>query len=430
MTARVGGQAPKDHSSRVGWMDGLRGVAAVQVVLLHYASAFMPSIGLFNPKLIKYGWSILFINTPLSYLFDGYSAVSLFFILSGVALTYSFSMQPYALASGAGRRVVRLGVPMVFSIVLAAVFWFWLPEQHIIAARVTGSEEWLGSLTPGNLSVVTLIHEGVLEGMLAGFKGSSMLPWRWQLALGLHLQNIGLNPVLWTLHAELYGSLLILCLVALRRSCGDKLHIVLCAIVAAVFSKSLILLFLVGHIAAFCLPGLASSDRSRRFGFFVCLIGVVLCSMQTSAVINAIFGWSYTALPTPMLGPAVTLPSYQGAIGAALVFIGMAMTPKFQHVLERPFFRWLGKISFSLYLTHFSLLFTVVCAIFNAMSQHYSYGICVAVSTSIGISLSFGIAVVFERFVDKPSVAWSRKIGRPRRLVLSGPDRVAPTAAK
>ena len=76
--------APKGISRderRIGWMDGLRGVASVQVVLLHYVTAFLPAIGMFQPRLAHYRWELRFIQTPLFYPFDGYSAVSVFFVL-------------------------------------------------------------------------------------------------------------------------------------------------------------------------------------------------------------------------------------------------------------------------------------------------------------------------------------------------------------
>lgn len=399
---------------RVGWMDGLRGVAAMQVMLLHYVTAFLPAIGVFQPRLMHYGWEIWFIQTPLFYLFDGYSAVNIFFVLSGVALTYSFAANPSALAAGIRRRLVRLGVPMIVSILLAALFWRLLPSQHTIAAHITGSEDWLGRITPGTFSIADVIHQAVLEGMLAGYRGSSMLPSPWQLALGLRTTLDAFNPPLWTLHTEFYGSLLILCLVAIRHVSGTKTHGILCVLVGISFSKSFIALFLVGHVAAFWLPSSTHSPRFRYGGVIVCLLGLLLCSMQTNPILNEAIALLYRVLPAPLIGPAVLLSQCQSSIGAVLVFIGVAMTPACRRGLELSFFRWLGKISFSLYLTHFAFLFTVVCAIFNMMSQHYSFATSMGISSLLGFCASFGIAVLFEKFVDGPAILLSRMVGSPK----------------
>jgi peptidoglycan/LPS O-acetylase OafA/YrhL len=32
------------EAQRVAWLDGLRGIAAMQVVLLHYVSTFLPAV--------------------------------------------------------------------------------------------------------------------------------------------------------------------------------------------------------------------------------------------------------------------------------------------------------------------------------------------------------------------------------------------------
>jgi peptidoglycan/LPS O-acetylase OafA/YrhL len=68
---------------RVAWLDGLRSLAAMQVVLLHYACAFLPGLGFGNPRFIHFNWQLRIIDTPLGFLFDGTTAVYLFFLNAG-----------------------------------------------------------------------------------------------------------------------------------------------------------------------------------------------------------------------------------------------------------------------------------------------------------------------------------------------------------
>jgi|SRR5580700_1882571 hypothetical protein len=72
---------------RVEYLDGLRGLAAMQVVLNHYTLAFAP------------GWV-----GPLGFFADGVAAVLLFFLMSGLVLTYSFERTPNAIAGGMANR--------------------------------------------------------------------------------------------------------------------------------------------------------------------------------------------------------------------------------------------------------------------------------------------------------------------------------------
>jgi peptidoglycan/LPS O-acetylase OafA/YrhL len=96
----------------------LRGIAAMQVVLLHYACVFLPSIGFHEPGLGHFGWESVFIRAPLGFLFDGTAAVFLFFIMSGVALTHAFNSRPFAFRREVSRRLIRLGLPTATSILL------------------------------------------------------------------------------------------------------------------------------------------------------------------------------------------------------------------------------------------------------------------------------------------------------------------------
>jgi hypothetical protein len=52
---------------RVAWVDGLRGIAAMQVVLLHYACVFLPAIGFHESSLAHFGWESAFVRTPLDF---------------------------------------------------------------------------------------------------------------------------------------------------------------------------------------------------------------------------------------------------------------------------------------------------------------------------------------------------------------------------
>ena len=209
-----------NEPARLLWLDGLRGIAAVQVVFLHYASAFLPAIGLTAPGLAHYGWEMSVIHSPLFLPFDGYSAVYIFFVLSGVALTYSFGSTPFAIGPNVLRRVIRLGIPMAAAMTLAAGWFLWLPHAHTVAGTITNSTTWLSAIGPSTATPGDFLHQLLLEGMLAGYNETSSLPLVFRQILHLAPLPASFNPPLWTLHVEFVGSLFILALVALKSLSG------------------------------------------------------------------------------------------------------------------------------------------------------------------------------------------------------------------
>jgi peptidoglycan/LPS O-acetylase OafA/YrhL len=395
---------------RVAWLDGLRGIAAIQVVLMHYASAFLPGIGLRDPHAVHFTWENAFIYTPLFLPFDGYSAVYIFFVLSGVALTYSFGLRPYAIAAGIGRRIVRLGIPMTGAVLVGAIWFSLWPRTHVAASAISGSG-WLAALGPDQTTFAAIIHQIGLEGMLVGYSEVSVLPWMFQKPLNLTSLFKSFDAPLWTLHIEFIGSLLVLGLVALRQAVTPRTHLGLCALLIGALSSSTLFLFVVGHLATEWLRTPADRRYDPWFGISLCALGILLCTTETFAFLPQLI----KLLPTPFLGRTETSSSFQSMYGAVAIFFGIASLPHLQQALQRPSCRWLGKISFSLYLSHFSFLIAGGSAALVLLATRIDYPAAVFAVSVIGIAFSLLVAAGFEVIVDRPAILLSRRIAR--RLV-------------
>src|ERR1700722_2863045 len=99
---------------RIAYLESIRGLAALQVLLLHFFAAFAPDLVFALPAGAAVAGRIYL--SPLYFLYDGYSAVYIFFALSGYVLTRSFERhlaRPSArtMFSQVLARVVRLGLP-------------------------------------------------------------------------------------------------------------------------------------------------------------------------------------------------------------------------------------------------------------------------------------------------------------------------------
>jgi hypothetical protein len=145
--------------AKVPYLDGLRGIAAMQVVLLHFVTGFLPDAA-------QHAW------LPLRVLFDGHTAVYVFFLISGAVLTPWFA-RPGAFLGKLGKRVVRLGLPVAAAAVIATVLLAAWPDAHLRAAALTGSA-WLAMDSSGAPTLPHLAREIGLDSLLLGYREATL----------------------------------------------------------------------------------------------------------------------------------------------------------------------------------------------------------------------------------------------------------------
>jgi peptidoglycan/LPS O-acetylase OafA/YrhL len=89
---------------------------------------------------------------------------------------------------------------------------------------------------------------------------------------------------------------------------------------------------------------------------------------------------------------------------AAVMCVALAAAdPLVSRLLRRPTPQWLGRVSYSLYLTHLPILLCLM-AVFSGPSA-------AAYASLIGIPLSLLFAELFFRWVESPFMALSRRVG-------------------
>jgi peptidoglycan/LPS O-acetylase OafA/YrhL len=398
-------------AQRVTFLDGLRGIAALQVVGLHYFSAFLPAIALVDPTLMRHAWEARFVHSPVFATIDGYASVYVFFLISGAALTYSYASQPFAVAAGVGRRLVRLGIPMAASVLLAALLFWLLPTAHVAAGHLTGSVGWLAAVGPKQIAWWPVLKEIFFYGLFTGHAGplTSLWPASFMAAWQVPRATTSFNSPLWTLHFEFFGSLLILLLVAMRSLVGPTLHRIMCLLLLAVFAIHPFGLFIIGHLVA---PVL-TSPRWRAMTQRGVLRGVGIAALGCGLAMASYGDWPWVTrlclLYTRQFGwPGMLDPFHtQSLLEALLLFTGVIMLAPVQRLLATPLARWCGRISFSLYLTHFPILFTVTSVVFVASGGTPAAAV---IAVPLGLAISITTAGLFERWVDRPAIHLSRRI--------------------
>ena len=184
---------PPASISRVRYLDGLRGLAAIQVIIHHY------SVGFLND------------SNHLGFIGNGNFAVYIFFLMSGYVLTFSFEKDPFGLPRNLSRRLIRLGLPVAAAAVFATCLLSTMYQFGQEAAVVSGSRVLSDYSAFPSLRDVFAEASGLR--MLTGFYDTTIFR---GIAPYLPILARAVDPPMWTLHIELWGSVLVILLVCFR----------------------------------------------------------------------------------------------------------------------------------------------------------------------------------------------------------------------
>jgi peptidoglycan/LPS O-acetylase OafA/YrhL len=292
-----------ESHSRLRELDGLRGLAALSVLLCHASSLGFPS-GV---------WA------------DGAAAVGLFFVLSGFVLARSLLSHPQSYAQFVRRRFLRL----------YPTYWATLLLSLLLMA--TYNPAGLESLPGLQIWTKAVSLEQIIKHLFL------ITP-----SIDVHR----LDFPIWSLVVEMRISLLFPFLLAGFVWLRPPLRFAALAISPVLAFVPLFLLG-IGHVPMFLL-GIALAvyvPASRRPAWIagrLFLIGAGLYSAP-----------HFLALGYPT-------GDYMSAVGAAAVIVAVMSSPLAKRLLSLPPIRFLGDISYSFYLVHLPVLVFVTSWVFPA----------------------------------------------------------------
>ncbi|GAB2515767.1 acyltransferase family protein [Paramicrobacterium agarici] len=353
---------------RIRSLDGVRGVAALVVMLYHVSLIARPHV---SGEL----WAWL-TQSPLKLLFVGTESVLVFFVLSGLVVALPALKEGFGWTTYYPHRVLRLYLPVIMSLVLAAILIVLIPRDP--ATVPEGS--WMRDAQASTVSFESLLSEA-----------------------SLFQTTYDINNVLWSLRWELFFSLLLPVFVIVA-SAFRKYALLLGAacgaltVVGRITSVDALVylpVFMMGTLIAVRLEDIVAwGARERRRRVWIGLAATAALFMVSSWVARPIFE-SGTIGNLFLWGLAGT--------GAAIIIVLAVAWPACRRLLEVAPVQWLGKISFSLYLVHAPILGT-----FGFLFGDELWWM----SGVVGVPVSLAVAAGFYSLVEAPSQKLSRRVGR------------------
>jgi len=377
------------------YLDGIRGLAAFAVVISHYIQVFYPAALNGRPQQAHFEWDTWYGYSPINLFYNGQFAVCLFFVLSGYVLSVKMFGKELdsenfqkSLHSSAIRRYIRLAVPAAVSVLLVylAIITKAFHLQEIWGTTWTDMKKNYYEL---DTNIYTVIKAAIFDPFFR-FKAHPY------------------NPVLWTMSYELLGSFLIFGFLALFGRVRRRW------IVYLVLSISLIQTYFVAFLWGMLLADLLKHKwvQSKIMKVFVLLMGIYFGSAPYTSLIgtmyepievwtNNINEWMQFDIDPRLLARNV---------GSAMILFALLRSKVLQHVFGWKPFVYLGKISFSLYLIHFTFLNTFSAFLFSKVIHYFSYNLAYSITFLVSMVPLFILSHYYMKYIDQGALKLARKV--------------------
>jgi len=344
---------------RVHEIDGVRGWAALSVLLYHFFWLLL-------------GNTLTLARSPeLHFWLNGPLAVYIFFVLSGDALSWPFvsTGDTLLLDKTVLKRYFRLAIPIFYSSAIV----YLLMRAHLIFNREAGpivGSSWLGgflSFSPSALSLVNFSFSRVFLDF-AAYPNSY-------------------NRFLWPMPVELVGSFLVFgfCYGIARRQ--RALHLTLAAALITLSLSEYFSLFFAGLCFALLRQrGVFDRMRASAFGRF----GAPALIVAAIAIDTIDSTWRL------FLNDRAPIEGRLYSILAIVIVFGIYSNRGLVHFFGNRVSRWLGTVSFPIYLLHFAVMCSLTSFLLLETTGRGGPGIYTAIAT-ISILVTLAAAWGFEK---------------------------------
>lgn len=369
-------------------LEGLRGLAAVSVVLAHFGFLFYPALRDGNMALAHTRFEDNIYGTPLMLFFAGTLAVSVFFVLSGFVLSIAYfqTRDESIVKKLAANRYLRLMLPALASVLIAfSLISFGVSSITQSAGEIANSS-YLASKWDNDVNIFEAIATGTVGIFVEGPHNA-----------------VPINAVLWTMHTEFLGSFLVFGFLLLLAK--SKYRWIGYTVLSIGTFGTWFLGFVIGMMLA---------DAYAQ-GW--------LEKLKRPSVIVGLSALAFFVGPWPKIGDGTVYGLLEFAavdinwrvfyltIAATAIILIVLLSKRITIWLQKPLLSMLGRYTFSLYLTHLFTIYTVSAGVVIVLHDVIGYNAATLVAALVSIPVICTVTFYFERFVDAPSIQFAKRVG-------------------
>lgn len=366
-------------NERYSHLDGLRGLAALAVVFCHFVQLYLPAAFLRTAP-DHFGESLISAS-PLNLIFNGNFAVAIFFVLSGFVLAAPFFSNKNSTwyLKAAIKRYPRLAIPALASTLIPCLIYIAFGSNFAATTELSGypKKEYFSGFN----SITTAVWQGLIGAFL--------------------FAEQDYNRVLWTIRTELIGSFGVFALLPILGR--YRARIIAYTALVVILKDSYLLGFVLGTLAADLVIGYRAV-MSRSASIIALMVGLYLGTFP------------YVGQELLIWRPISSIPMKNIFVishiaGAFLCIIALPGLPSLQRALMTRTCAFLGRISYSMYLIHFTILGFLGSFIIIHFSS-FGYGTSLIVAMTILLPVTVGVSYAFTLLIDEPSIRLSNYISK------------------
>jgi peptidoglycan/LPS O-acetylase OafA/YrhL len=375
--------------SKIVYLDGIRGIAALFVFFHHFLLAFYSAFYNYdlnasniNGLEVKYGQSVLSVFS------NGNYCVAVFFVLSGFVLSRKYFQTRLfeVIVSGAQRRFLRLYIPVAATLIISYMLMKAGLYYNVPVSKIAHSEWWFGQQW-------AFTHP--LEKLWMCLKVSTMF-----------LGDNSFDTSLWTMSIEFTGSLFVFAFLAFTHHTKSRFAALMLVFLYCKFTDQVTLSAFVFGISL----NYAEQYAGKLNKYFALVAAAILLMLglflgsYPSAINNN--GTLFDHMPQIIKRYAI----WFHVLGAYALVLAFVISPAFQRAISVSVFRFLGYISFSLYLLHPIIIGSFGSYFFLKLYGHFDYNHSVAVVFILTISVTMFLSWLMEKYIDDPGIRFSKYV--------------------
>lgn len=367
------------NRGRIDYIDGIRGMSSILVILCHLACVFIP--GLYFVEHIHNGFEHIWINSPLNVLTNGNMPVQSFFVLSGFLIARKMYQPSRKMISPLReyRKLLRVVIPGILFAVILMAFGLMF---HIKAAEYNSTLSFVNdynNFKPTFLSVVKDVFFSTFVD-----------------------KSIYVGPF-WTIKYEFLGALLITALsYYAAANTKSKLFYIIIG-VALLFINPYLVSFVIGAFVFDCL--FKENDETilgkivrfllskKALVFFLFVIGIYLLCVNNYL--------SNIWKPFKLLKKLNITSEIVAAMGVGTCLLCIEKTKAIKKLLSICPLKFLGSISAYTYAFHWPIILSLGCGMYLLLKGFLPYYYCVLVISLSVIIVTIILAYLYTKLLPK-----------------------------